>query len=326
MSTPVSIVVPALDDRALLEWSLGGLQEALVPRGQQDQVLVIDDSGAGTLAPWLAERFPRVHAHTRAQNGGFARALGEGIGLARHELVFCMNSDLWARAGFLEPLEAALQGEGVFAATPRVLRRPSMDAPASTAEVESLVSVELSGGLARVRQPCLEDPPRLPVAGQRPLPFALGGACLLRKQAFLDLGGFDALFAPFYLEDVDLCWRAWRAGMRVVHVPESVVEHLGQVTIHAHAGRERAQAAIARNGLLFQWKHLDSPRELEQHVRALELEAARAYLLEDREALAALALALESLPAALASRHDLPPARRSFAEIAHASDPFAAGD
>jgi GT2 family glycosyltransferase len=287
---------------------------------------VVDDSGTGALAPWLQQRHPRVQVHGRPDNGGFARALGEGIARARHGIVFAMNSDLRVRPGFLEPLVATLQDPSVFAAAPCVLQRPAREAPAPPAAVESLVRVELDGGLARVRQPCLEDPPLPPAPGARPLPFALGGACLLRKQAFLELGGFDPLFAPFYMEDVDLCWRAWRAGLRVVHVPDAVVEHLGQATIHGRAGRSRAQAAIARNTLLFQWKHLDGARELEAHVRALEERAARAFLLEERDELAALALALEALPGALAARKALPPSVMGFAEIARASDPFGASE
>ena len=51
-------------------------------------------------------------------------------------------------------------------------------------------------------------------------------ACLLvRRSAFLELGGFDdALF--LYCEDVDLSWRAWLAGWRCLYVPEARCVHV----------------------------------------------------------------------------------------------------
>lgn len=51
-------------------------------------------------------------------------------------------------------------------------------------------------------------------------------ACLLvRRSAFLELGGFDeAIF--LYGEDVDLSWRAWLAGWRCLYVPEARCVHV----------------------------------------------------------------------------------------------------
>lgn len=51
-----------------------------------------------------------------------------------------------------------------------------------------------------------------------------GAAALIRRQVFFELGGFDnAYFA--YLEDVDLCWRAWLAGYQVWYEPQAVAFH-----------------------------------------------------------------------------------------------------
>ena len=51
------------------------------------------------------------------------------------------------------------------------------------------------------------------------------GAFLLCRRALLDeLGGFDAGYR-LYCEDIDLCYRAARAGWERWYVPEAVVEH-----------------------------------------------------------------------------------------------------
>lgn len=47
---------------------------------------------------------------------------------------------------------------------------------------------------------------------------------LIRRDVWEDLGGFDPAL-PLYRDDLDLCWRAWRAGHEVRVVPQAVVHH-----------------------------------------------------------------------------------------------------
>jgi GT2 family glycosyltransferase len=52
-------------------------------------------------------------------------------------------------------------------------------------------------------------------------PGPRGAVCaasmMVRREEFLSLGGFDPLYF-MYFEDVDLCWRYWLAGYRVLYV------------------------------------------------------------------------------------------------------------
>ncbi|QLQ00023.1 MAG: glycosyltransferase [Burkholderiaceae bacterium] len=54
--------------------------------------------------------------------------------------------------------------------------------------------------------------------------FPSGAAMLVRKHEFLAMGGFDPLMFMYH-EDVDLGWRYWLRGQRVVMCPRSVVFH-----------------------------------------------------------------------------------------------------
>lgn len=54
----------------------------------------------------------------------------------------------------------------------------------------------------------------------------VSGACfLIRRETWDALGGFDESYFMF-LEDVDLCWRAGRAGWQVVYEPAARVTHV----------------------------------------------------------------------------------------------------
>jgi GT2 family glycosyltransferase len=60
---------------------------------------------------------------------------------------------------------------------------------------------------------------------QRDVLYVSTAGMLLRRHVLSMLGGFDARF-PAFRDDLDLCWRAWLAGMRVEVVPRAVGYHI----------------------------------------------------------------------------------------------------
>lgn len=314
MTRPVSVVIPSLEDVDLFERHLPALLAELERRSTDDEVLVVDDTGRDVLAAALASRFPGVRVLARRANGGFAAALREGIEAARHELVFAMNPDVLVRRGFLDPLVACLSEPDVAAVVPRIL----LDG--KEGKLESFAFVRERNGLFELDQPALSG--REPSAALRlsPVTFAVGGACLLRRAEFL-AAPFDPLFEPFYWEDVDWCWRAWRAGRRIVYQPAAVVEHRHRGTIGRRVPKEFVRAVTERNRMLFAWKHLDEPEACRRHLAALYRLALDTYLEDRREDLVWLAFALDRLKEALAARRAQAPAQRSCGEILRVSRP-----
>jgi hypothetical protein len=53
---------------------------------------------------------------------------------------------------------------------------------------------------------------------------AVGAALFIRAALFKELGGFDEDFFIFE-EEVDLCWRVWLHGYKVVFAPKAIVYH-----------------------------------------------------------------------------------------------------
>jgi GT2 family glycosyltransferase len=74
----------------------------------------------------------------------------------------------------------------------------------------------------------LQDRPAEPVQAD----WMLGAFLLLRREMLDELGGFDEGFR-LYGEDIDLCYRAAKAGWERWYVPQAVVSHVhGAVTDH----------------------------------------------------------------------------------------------
>ncbi len=68
----------------------------------------------------------------------------------------------------------------------------------------------------------------LPADGSELL-FACGGNMIVRRESFLQAGGFDEDYFA-YLEDVDLGWRLWSGGERVTLATDAVVRHRSMAT------------------------------------------------------------------------------------------------
>ena len=87
-----------------------------------------------------------------------------------------------------------------------------------------------------------------------PVPYANGGGAFFRRRVYRELGGFAPVFAPYYWEDTDLGYRAWKRGYEIRYDPSRRLEHDHQGTI----GRERRRHVSrikARNQRLFLWRN-----------------------------------------------------------------------
>jgi GT2 family glycosyltransferase len=89
---------------------------------------------------------------------------------------------------------------------------------------------------------------------------------MVDRERFLELGGFDSLFAPFYLEDVELSYRAWKRGLRVGYAPDALARHQFSSTIGKRSAPSRIRQISQRNRLYLNWIHLHERSWFLQHL------------------------------------------------------------
>jgi GT2 family glycosyltransferase len=160
---------------------------------------------------------------------GFGANVNRGVAATTAELVCSVNPDAIPRAGAIDALRAFM------VETPRAgVAGPMMLYPDGTVQPSRRRFPTVLGTLVR-RTPIrlLFDPYRLQRRhyhlGERPdgpveADWMLGGFLMLRRAMLDELGGFDEGFF-LYGEDIDLCYRASRAGWSSWYVPAAVVEH-----------------------------------------------------------------------------------------------------
>ena len=93
-----------------------------------------------------------------------------------------------------------------------------------------------------------------------------GGSGAFRKSLWKELGGMDEMFNPFYWEDIDLSFRAVKAGYRIFFEPNSVVVHEhGKGIIKQEYSPFQVKTITYRNQFIFIWKNLSDPKDLIEH-------------------------------------------------------------
>jgi GT2 family glycosyltransferase len=85
--------------------------------------------------------------------------------------------------------------------------------------------------------------------------FSTGNGAFDRKK-FLELEGFDSIYLPGRYEDVDLCFRAWKAGYKGIYEPKSIIYHKGYGSFKAVFRDKQIYMVVFRNSLLFTWKNV----------------------------------------------------------------------
>jgi GT2 family glycosyltransferase len=89
----------------------------------------------------------------------------------------------------------------------------------------------------------------------RDVDHVVGNGCMWRRAALESIGLLDTDFFGYH-EDVDWCYRAKKAGWRVVYVGSAIVRHEGSLSSNPmFESRMPAMYFIGRNGVLFTKKH-----------------------------------------------------------------------
>jgi GT2 family glycosyltransferase len=216
--------------------------QATIPSGISHEIILVDDGSTDGTREWLAGLGEPFRVILNERNLGFAAATNRGAAAARGGIFALLNNDLIFQRGWLRPMLNALTFLGRRAGLVG-----NVQLNAATREVDHAgVWVTLKGKVEHDRRE-----PRLASLIFHPAPqaFAVTGACVLvRADAWRRLGGFDEAFMNG-CEDVDLCLRARKEGLKNVVALRSRVLH----RVSSSPGRRLRDEENARR-LVLRWR------------------------------------------------------------------------
>jgi len=249
----VSVVILTWNSRSLVG---DAVASALAQQGVEPEVLVADNASEDGTADEVALRFPgRVRVIRFERNEGYAGGYNRALALAGGESLLLLNPDARLAPDFLARALPAFADARVGIVAGRLMRADG-------------TTVDSAGQfLARSRR-VIDRGYGSPLAASAerecPVLSACGAAALYRRAMIDDVSDGDDFFDPDYFafhEDLEVGWRAWRAGWTAVYVPDAMAIHLrsGGVTTGA-LGRAVARPAwmtahIVKNRYLAMLRH-----------------------------------------------------------------------
>ncbi len=258
------ILVLNYNGRALLEECLPSVVAAArrspVPCG----VTVVDNDSADDSLAWLAAQHPGV-AVVRRPNRGLA-SFNDVLADMDEPVALLLNSDVKLDPDAIAPLLRPFQEhtDALFSA-PLCWTFDGSTYEGMRTRVRTRYG--LVQGMSRV-------PGHEAIVHEADLTAAAGPVLAVHRERFLELGGYDPIYFPGRIEDLDLGFRGWMAGLKGYYVPESVAYHKGFATFAPELGEARCDGLAIRNTLIFAWKNLKG-RRLASHAAWLAVRLAR---------------------------------------------------
>lgn len=245
----VSVLIVSWNGRDQLAECLPALL-AERANGVGREVLVLDNGSVDGTADLLRERHPEVRVIRSPLNLGFAAGNNRLAEAATGDALWLLNNDARPRAGCLEALVESYRTapEDVAAVAGRLLDWEG-------ARLDFGRGLLLFDGHAlAIDQGRPVAAAAVPAPGEELL-FGCGANLLVRRSSFLEAGGFDDRYFA-YFEDVDLGWRLWAGGERVVAAPEAVAHHR-QSASSSRLGNRHRGALFERNAFWTMTKNLE---------------------------------------------------------------------
>jgi GT2 family glycosyltransferase len=292
----IEVIIPNYNGASLVKKNLPTVLAAVA--GYKDcLVTIVDDASADADKIELGEYINKVKEESKVpvqllgheKNLGFSSNVDSAAFLSKADIIILLNTDVAPERDFLGPLLGHFSDENVFGVA-------CMDK-----SVEGDSTILRGRGVAHWSRGFLHHG-----RGEvdRPDTFWLsGGSCAIRTDLFKKLGGLDPLYNPFYWEDIDLSYRAQKAGYKLIFENKSVVEHRHEVgSIKKHYKQSSIKKIAYRNQFIFIWKNITDFSLLVSHFAWLPYHLIKAIFRRDWLFLHGFFLACIRIPAIIVQR------------------------
>ncbi len=255
-----TVVIVNWDGKELLRECLPSVVEAVKYAGANHEILVVDNGSTDGSVEFVRREFPAIRVLSLDRNYGFGEGNNRGIAEVRTDIVVLLNNDMIVDRAFLPPLLEGFSDPSVFAVTSQIFFQDVNRRREETGKTRAA----FKNGFFYFWHDQIDsaDETREVI----PVFWAGGGSCAIDRAKFLSIGGFDSLYAPFYVEDTDLSYQAWRRGWKSVLAIRSRVVHKHRSTSQRKFGADFVDNTVRRNQYLFVWKNVTNLPMILQHL------------------------------------------------------------
>ena len=245
----ISVIVTNWNGRVLLKKNL----ETIIKNSPEAKEIILADDASSDdslkFAKSVQKKYPKLKIISHKKNLGFGANTNDAINKATGELVVLLNNDIYPYPNYISPSLKHFKD-------PKIL-----GVGFAESGHENWARFMFKGGYLQ-HEPGVSDINKTHISG-----WVSGGSSIVRKSLFQKLGGFDPVYKPFYSEDLDLGYRAWKSGYALLWEPKCVVEHHHESTISKFS-KSLLNYVKERNRLLNTLRLIDDPTMLRQNKLA----------------------------------------------------------
>lgn len=210
------------------------------------EVIVVDDASSDGSVDFLDSHFPEVKVLINPSNSGFSYTCNQGIKAAQNDLVMLLNSDVALEEDYFDRLWRYFDRPDTFGVMGQIIN--SKGKTEDTARMMAFQGLKFKATHFYYSA----NPEQW-----TPTAYLSGANALIDREKLLTLGGFDEIFSPFYVEDVDLSFRAWRLGWKCYYDHRAICHHEVSSTTKKHHTKKKLYPVLYRNKFMLQAIHLD---------------------------------------------------------------------
>lgn len=245
----VAVIIPTFSD--LIDETVKAVCSALSSENLNKLVIVVDDGSEKEiqirLSAILKKSYPEVILELSPENSGFAATCNRGAKIAiknESDILFFLNNDAVIKEDCIRLMADEFDDSKMGIVGPKIYleKTNKLNSVGGYFDKKTLLKKEYGCGV--------ED--RGQFDERREVEFVMGSAFMVSVSVFQKLDGFDEKFYC-YTEETDLCYRAIKAGYKIVYQPQAIAWHkhsktMGQI-------KNKAMYYQIRNGIYLSKKN-----------------------------------------------------------------------
>ena len=222
----VAVVILNWNGKAFLEQFLPNV----IAHSEGCTVYVADNASTDGSVIFVKENHPKVKIIETGGNHGYAGGYNKALEHLDEDIFVLLNSDVEVSPSWVTPIVRLFEKDNSIAACqPKILQHGNKSkfeyAGAAGGFIDKFGFPFCRGRLFETVEQDngqYDDPSEV---------FWATGACMfVRREVYKQLGGLDGDFFA-HMEEIDFCWRAKRAGYKIMFEPSSTVYHVGGGTL-----------------------------------------------------------------------------------------------
>jgi O-antigen biosynthesis protein len=237
MKPTIDIIIPSFNGKYLLEKHL---PEIIENSDYLNKIIIIDNGSIDGTVEWLNKNYPAIVVIKNKVNLGFTKPINQGVAVSKADFLVLLNNDVRPTKGYLKASLRFFEDSKVFAVS-------------FNENKSSWPQVIWRDGKLQFSQGEDKTSPRFST-------WASGGSAIFKRSLWNLVGGFNEVYAPYYYEDIDIGFRAWKMGYKIIWDNGSVVFHEHESTTKK-INPSFVNLIKQRNELLFTWINI-TDREL----------------------------------------------------------------